>query len=235
MAPVSLDAVPHTAFRLEPQTSSMAKRGSARLIGELLSGNEASDLCAMRDQTTTRVRKKAGVIDTDGMAAAGSAIGQRVIEACAKGRQAVWAQFVDTPFPFVVHADTADGSNLDDVVVILPLDSTPQPAASTVFFRQHWTGRSANFVRGTPDYPGTVNETVTDYSRVERLSGEPFPEQIREQLLSHIRPEWLDGLSIEAALPWTVGSAILFPCTQLHASATMPHGARKRSLIMRLR
>ncbi len=201
----------------------------------MLSGADVRDLIAERDSASPE-HKPGGVTDTRvGAALAHPAVARLVRAARGAGAFVTWARFVDTPFAFVIHADTGDGSSPDDAVVIVPLDSAPQPAAATVFFRQHWLGPSANFVRGTPEFPGKANITVSDYNDVQGRSEVPFPEGLRASHLSHLRPEWLVGLSFDTLSPWSVGSAIVFPCSQLHCGASMQPGARKRSLVLHVR
>lgn len=202
---------------------------------DLFTSAELQELAAIREATTVRIVKGGGVVDTNADAAMLHPAVKRAIEIVAgPGRKVGWCMFVDTPLALAVHADTGSGDSFTDTMMIIPLDSVPQPPPGTVFFGQHWFGRSANFVKGTPDFPGKINVTVTNYDDLVGTTTEQFPEDVRERHLWHLRPQWLEGLSLHTVMPWTLHGAMSFPRSQLHCGEAMPKGCLKRSLIIRV-
>jgi hypothetical protein len=148
-----------------------------------------------------------------------------------------WAMFMDTPFSFGIHADSGDGKEPADVMVLVALDSRPLPTAKTVIFEQHWMGRAANFVRGeaTTVYGGKINVDINDYKDVVGLSDTQIPEEVYQAHLRHLKREWLEGLSIEGMYDFEPGTIITFARTQIHCSEWQPHDFLKRSIVMRIR
>lgn len=129
------------------------------------------------------------------------------------------AQFFSTPFPFPVHADTLrDTNDIPWKVLLIPLGTEPSMETGTIFFNQRWTGLSANFVRGLPNFKSVVHDTVTDYRNLLNRTTDPFPEDVRRSRLPHIPCCALHGLSVDSIIEWKVGSIIVFDCGQLHAS-----------------
>ena len=60
-----------------------------------------------------------------------------------------------------------------------------------------------------------------DYTDVENYDEHGmFNEQIRQQYLSHISRETLNGLEIDKIMEWKLGNAIVFSRTQLHSSSS---------------
>jgi hypothetical protein len=87
------------------------------------------------------------------------------------------------------------------------------------FFNQYYLEGPAKFFNGDKDLISYYNVPVYEYSSVQNLSGEPFPENIRKLFLSHIKPEWLQGLSFDRAIPWKPGNMILFDSVKLHCAS----------------
>jgi len=68
------------------------------------------------------------------------------------------------------------------------------------------------------------NYPVSDYSNVVNAHDQPFPEDIRQKYLSHIKPEDLHGLSFDQCYEWSLGDAISWDRPQIHATACGPTG-----------
>ena len=45
-----------------------------------------------------------------------------------------------------------------------------------------------------------------------------IPEEVKN-LLTHLRPHWLEGLSVQCYFPWLSGSCIAFNSLQLHSAS----------------
>jgi hypothetical protein len=60
-----------------------------------------------------------------------------------------------------------------------------------------------------------------DYSQIINFNPlETFPEDIRQQYLSHVPAENLHGLQVEKIIEWIPGNAIIFDRTQLHSAGS---------------
>ena len=92
-----------------------------------------------------------------------------------------------------------------------------------VIFDQYYYGGPAKFVSGedTSKWNIHYNTFLADYSEVEfyKTFKDGIDKEFREQYLTHLKEEWLDGLSINKALPWKVGSALCFDSLSLHCSS----------------
>ncbi len=143
--------------------------------------------------------------------------------------------FMDTPVALGLHADTGDGLQPAHTLVLVPLDSDPEPPPGTVLMRQHWLGPRSNFVAGeTTGFGAGINQPISDYQDVVGKTDEPFDEAFRREYLWHLKPEWLRGMSHEQLAPWERGSAIVFRRSQIHCSAATRPGTIKRHLFLRL-
>jgi hypothetical protein len=131
------------------------------------------------------------------------------------------AQIFDTTVPHMLHND--DGKDLPNAykAFTIPLevfDGNPLNA-KLVMFDQYYYGGPAKFCKGETFESNTYNSIVTDYKDIEGLDNKGIPEGWRTQLLSHLKDEWIEGLTIQGYYPWVPGSYIAFDALQIHCAS----------------
>lgn len=66
-----------------------------------------------------------------------------------------------------------------------------------------------------------VDRRCSDYSSLSNYRPDSkFDQQTHDQFLQHIDIEDLHGLTLDVVAPWTVGSCVVFPRTQLHSAGS---------------
>ena len=72
------------------------------------------------------------------------------------------------------------------------------------------------------------NQFVTDYTNVEGKSSKSINDEMLLEL-NHLQPSWLEGLSVRAYFPWTIGSCIAFDSCNLHCASNFKnHGIKSK-------
>jgi hypothetical protein len=138
--------------------------------------------------------------------------------------------FFYTDRPHVIHND--DTYELPKVYkgITIPLEylggfSHPY----LCFFDQYYLEGPAKFFKGGVNYPEFYNKNVTDYKDVQGLTNEGISETFRLKYLTHLKSEWLEGLSVNNVLPWRPGNMLVFDSTKLHcASNFLQYGIRSK-------
>lgn len=130
------------------------------------------------------------------------------------------AFFFYTDRPHIIHND--DTYELPQVFkgITLPLayeGNTPCPYLC--FFHQYYLEGPAKFFKDGIDYPEYYNKHVIDYAEVNNLSGSQIPSIVYNKYLTHLKPQWLEGLSFDRAMPWKPGNAIIFDSVRLHCAS----------------
>jgi hypothetical protein len=87
------------------------------------------------------------------------------------------------------------------------------------FFHQYYLEGPAKFFKGGVNFPEFYNKNISDYKDVQGLSEQGISETVRLRYLSHLKPEWLEGLSFDRALPWIPGNMLVFDSTRLHCAS----------------
>lgn len=135
--------------------------------------------------------------------------------------------FFQTNYPHIIHND--DLFQLPDGIyraITLPLkinrttDSKEVP--KLCFFDQFYFYGPAKFFKGGQDKNISTyyNQLIYDYTNIDGLLDfNSISEETRQHLLSHLEPQWLEGLSLHSALPWNIGSALIFDSTRLHTAS----------------
>lgn len=129
------------------------------------------------------------------------------------------AHFFDVTRPHMIHIDDSFDYPNSYKAFTVPLElKGDDNKAKLVFFDQYYYDGPAKFVNGGLDESAYYNEFVDNYERVHNKSdAEIHPEHLK--LLTHLKPQWLEGLSVQRYFPWTVGSIIAFDSLQLHCAS----------------
>jgi hypothetical protein len=132
------------------------------------------------------------------------------------------AFFFKTSYPHIIHND--DTFELPDGVykgITIPLkiygsDKIPQ----LCFFDQFYFHGPAKFFNGDKDIPTYYNKQVYDYSDIDGISaGMVIDESTRCQYFTHLKTQWLKGLTLWGTLKWNPTSALIFDSTRLHCAS----------------
>lgn len=127
---------------------------------------------------------------------------------------------VDTPHILHIDDDFNYPNSYKAFTIPLWVNANDASKIKLIMFDQYYYGGPVKFFN-KEDTVDTVyyNTPLYDYSDVENKSSETIPAPIKEKLLSHIKSEWLEGLSIHDYFPWTIGSIIAFDSLRIHCSS----------------
>lgn len=143
--------------------------------------------------------------------------------------------FFFTNYPHLIHND--DLFQLPDTVykgITIPLrldsDTDISDYSNLCFFNQYYFHGPSKFFKNSKDIPTYYNKQIYDYSEVDGLlDHNPITEDVYQKYFTHLKPEWLEGLSLHSMLPWKPGSCMIFDSLQLHcASDFRKHGIKSK-------
>lgn len=132
----------------------------------------------------------------------------------------VSAMFFHVKQPHVIHNDDSFEYPTMDRGITLPLRYVggDQPP-SLCLFEQWYLDGPSKFFAGDSGHQVFYNRPVYDYRGVENLVDTIIPSQVYDRYFTHLKPSWLKGLSLDAALPWIPGNALIFDATRLHCAS----------------
>lgn len=129
--------------------------------------------------------------------------------------------FFETDYPHIIHND--DTFDLKDVYkgITIPLTITGNHTEfpKLCFFDQYYFGGPAKFFAGDSNIPTYYNKQLYEYSQVDGVTDNPFDRTTYNNLLTHLRYNWLSGLSLKETLEWKPTSALVFDSVQLHCAS----------------
>jgi hypothetical protein len=130
------------------------------------------------------------------------------------------AFFFQTSFPHIIHND--DSFELPDNVykaITLPLsmEGFSGEYPKLCFFDQFYFHGPSKFFNGNDLIPTYYNKQVYDYQDVSGFVDIPFADNY--DYFTHLKPQWLEGLSLHSALDWIPGNALVFDSTRLHCAS----------------
>jgi hypothetical protein len=129
--------------------------------------------------------------------------------------------FFKTNYPHIIHND--DTFELPSGVykaINIPLefrgrtDSVPK----LCFFDQCYFHGPAKFFYGDIEIPTYYNKQIYDYAEVENLIDGAIDAELYQKYFTHLKPSWLNGLSLKSVIDQHIGSAIIFDSVRLHCS-----------------
>lgn len=137
------------------------------------------------------------------------------------------AFFFETNYPHVIHND--DLMQLPNGIykaITLPLAVTRTSDINEFpelcFFDQFYFHGPSKFFNGSEieNIKVHYNKSICDYSDVDGILKHNAIDDITyEKYFTHLKREWLDGLSLHSTLEWKPGSALIFDSTRLHAAS----------------
>lgn len=131
--------------------------------------------------------------------------------------------FFEVDRPHVIHNDDSYEFPQTFKGITIPL-SVERDAPSTeypklCFFDQYYLNGPAKFLKGHEGAESYYNSIVYDYQDVQSLTSVSFPEEVRQSLFPHLRPSFLDGLSLLSSLESKPGNVLVFDAVRLHAAS----------------
>lgn len=150
-----------------------------------------------------------------------------------------------TDQPHIIHNDDSrswpkcwKGVNIPVSYTMQDYCTYPLGTPELVFFDQYYLDGPAKFFAGNRGVLArNYNDPVYDYRNVMEVRGniyDPTPMSIRDypgdvEELSHLKPSWLNGLSVETKTPWELGSVSVFNTVRLHCATDFRrHGVRTK-------
>lgn len=194
------------------------------LVESFLTESEIQELISIYENHTEKTYKNTGPITVDINSYLTTDIFKSILDKIQShiGPFNVAAgMFFQTDYPHIIHND--DTFLLNDNVykgITLPLRvSGTNSEPRLCFFNQCYFHGPAKFFNSDADIPTYYNTQVYDYANVDNLSLTEFNEHERLAYLTHLKPQWLSGLSLHSTLPWRIGSALVFDSVRLHCAS----------------
>lgn len=131
------------------------------------------------------------------------------------------ALFFQTNRPHIIHNDDSYTYPRCSKGINIPLQYIGETVSipCLCFFDQYYLEGPAKFFNRDYDIVGHYNSHVYEYSQIRNLSSTQFSEHFRQEFLSHIKPQWLEGLSINRVLPQKIGDIAIFDTVRLHCAS----------------
>jgi hypothetical protein len=133
------------------------------------------------------------------------------------------AAYFNVKTPHIIHNDDEKSFPLTYKAITLPLklDYTRETSElpNLCIFDQYYLEGPSKFFNGDDNIPTYYNQQVYEYSKVENKSTSDINQHQFRKYLTHLKPKWLNGLSINSMHPWQPGSAIIFDALKLHCAS----------------
>jgi hypothetical protein len=130
------------------------------------------------------------------------------------------AFFFETDYPHIIHNDdTFELPNSVYKAITLPLrlDNFNGVYPKLCFFDQFYFHGPSKFFNGDELIPTYYNKQVYDYKDVSGLVNDVFSDN--NNYFTHLKPQWLGGLSLHSSLDWIPGHALIFDSVRLHCAS----------------
>jgi hypothetical protein len=128
--------------------------------------------------------------------------------------------FFQTDFPHIIHND--DSFELPDnvykaITIPLHLEGNIKKYPKLCFFNQFYFHGPAKFFNGDCDIPTYYNKQIYQYQDVDGIDDNVFTDN--NKYFTHLKSQWLQGLSLHSTLDWIPGNALVFDSTRLHCAS----------------
>lgn len=129
------------------------------------------------------------------------------------------AAFFDVSYPHIIHNDDLKSFPDTYKAFTLPLEVRGLENPSFITYNQHYLDGPVKLFKGEEQQiTSYYNDIVSDYKNVIGLTSKAFSQDVWAKYLTHIKPAWLEGLSVEKIHSWQPGNAIVFDCARLHSA-----------------
>lgn len=128
--------------------------------------------------------------------------------------------FFYTNYPHIIHND--DTFELPDSVyrgVTLPLKLYGQGTTypKLCMFDQYYFHGPSKFFKGETHIDTYYNKCLYDYVDVDGLVNTTIVDD--DNLFTHLKPQWLEGLSLHSTLEWKPTNLLVFDSVRLHCAS----------------
>lgn len=128
-----------------------------------------------------------------------------------------------TPWAHVLHNDVDLRFAKPYKAVTIPLKlwgPVEDKDIKLLMFDQYYYHDGKKFMGGGTDFKNFYSHgPLFDYTDVSYKNDKGIANELKENYLTHLKTEWLEGLSIHSYFPWKINSAIIFDCARLHCSS----------------
>lgn len=189
-------------------------------VEHFLSKKDIGELIAIYDQQI-KIVKNTGPITVDIDALLEKPVFRRILSAIQTeiGPFVVTAGlFFKTDYPHIIHND--DTFELPETVykaITIPLIADGHGTPKLCFFDQCYFHGPAKFFKGDNNIPTYYNQQIYDYKDLDGVVNQPFVGPA--EYFTHLRPNWLEGLSLHSVIDWIPGQAIIFDSVRLHCAS----------------
>lgn len=122
-------------------------------------------------------------------------------------------------YPHIIHNDDNKEWPLIYKAFNIPLKYEGNEMPYLCFFDQVYLDGPSKFFNGEKNVETHYNTCVYDYKDVLGKSKEDIDNHIKEKYLTHLKDEWLKGLSFNSAHHWKPGNTIVFDSCRLHCAS----------------
>lgn len=180
------------------------------------------NLFEYRDLEAVKVYKNTGPITLDILEVINDPIIQNILAKIKNeiGEFEVTAGlFFYTNYPHVIHNDDTfelPPSVYRAITLPLKLYGEGKDYPKLCMFDQFYFHGPAKFFKGETHIDTFFNKCLYDYSDVDGVVDTPITDT---ELFTHLKPEWLEGLSINSVLEWKPTSCVIFDSVRLHCAS----------------
>jgi hypothetical protein len=193
-------------------------------VNDFLLPDEVSYLISLFDRSNDKIHKNTGPITSN------SLMDDSILEVIAKRLEPIIgnfkifsAAFFDVKFPHIIHNDDLKSFPRTYKAITLPLkleySGVGLDLPKLCIFDQYYLEGPAKFFNGDADIPTYYNTQVYEYSDVQNKSLTGINQDTVEKYLTHIKPSWLQDLSLNSVHDWKPGAAIIFDALKLHCAS----------------
>lgn len=193
-------------------------------VQEFLQPEEISYLIELFNNTDNKIYKNTGPITSN------SIMKDSILESIADRLRPLIGDFkiqssafFNVKTPHIIHNDDFKTFPLTYKAITLPLKleyaKETNELPNLCIFDQYYLEGPSKFFNGDNEIPTYYNEQIYEYSQVQNKSLTGISRSDIQKYLTHIKPMWLKGLSLNSIHTWKPGSAIIFDALKLHCAS----------------
>jgi hypothetical protein len=129
----------------------------------------------------------------------------------------------ETPWAHVIHNDVDNNYKTPYKAITIPLKlwgDIKDEDIKLMMFDQYYYHAGKKFMNGGTQTKNFYKHgPLLEYTNVSYTNDKGIAKEVKEKYLTHLQPNWLEGLSIHSYFPWKINSAIIFDVARLHSSS----------------
>lgn len=197
------------------------------LLERILTDDDIRELISIYDNSPNKIYKNTGPVTLDLTAEMLTHAAIRKIFAAVKDAvgefQFMSGFFFEVTSPHIIHNDDSFMYPRTFKGMTIPLrierEYESESYPKLCFFEQYYLGGPSKFMKGSKNVPSYYNQILYEYDGVKNLVDTPFPDEIRSELMPHIRPANFEGLSFKESYDSIPGNVLVFDAVRLHAAS----------------